>query len=391
VSSPGGSGTSRTIMINFAGTATNLTNSTKAAMGLIGRLGGVVSNIGKSFVSALGGNFKPLLKTVVGGIMAFAKVLFIMPSFLLALVNPFNVVNMALTGFSAAITATSPEAFVGATRNMAPAMKEAVMAVRLLSPQLKNLYGIIQQGFWAGFATDINSLTQIYFPILGSGLGKIATMLGNLRHDLFMFLEQPQVVAAIQAWMDAFAGMGGTLLPLIETMLPTLITLFTSMAQIMISLLPIVTALVGWFSHLLSFIAPILAGIGSIVGGAGAITGGGGGTTGGTSGSSGGGFFSNLFHGITSFIGGLFGGGRAGGGPVFGGRSYLVGERGPEMLSLNGGGSGFVHPGNGGGDGHTFVNVKIGERELRDIVSHEVNKVSTSVAMTSRMGRGLVV
>jgi hypothetical protein len=390
MSSP--SGTSRTIMINFAGTPANLMNSTKAAMGLIGRLGGVVTNIGKSFTSALGGNFKPLLKTVVGGIMAFAKVLFIMPSFLLALVNPFNVVSMAMTGFGAAITATSPEAFVGATRNMAPAMKEAVMSVRLLAPQLKNLYGIIEQGFWLGFSADLNNLTTIYFPILGNGLGKIATMMGNLRHELFQFLTQPQVVAAISAWMDAFAGMGTHILPLIENMLPALISLFTSFAQIMIALLPIISAVVSWFARLLSFVAPVLSGISGVVSGIGAITGGTSGAGGGTAtGGSSGGFFSNLWHGITSFVGGLFGGGRASGGPVFGGRSYLVGERGPEMLHINGG-SGYVQPNPGGsGSGHTFVNVKIGERELRDIISHEVNKVSQSVAMSSRMGRGLVI
>jgi hypothetical protein len=272
------------------------------------------------------------------------------------------------------------------------------MSVRLLEPQLKNLYGIIEQGFWLGFSADLNTLTATYFPILGKGLGSIATMMGNLRHELFQFLEQPQVVAAIQQWLTSFANMGASLLPIIENMLPTAITLFTDFANILIGLLPIITTLAGWLANILSFVAPILTGLTGIVSGTGGATGG---STGGSSGSSGsgsssgggiGGFFSGLIHGIGSFFSGLFGGGRAGGGPVFGGRSYLVGEKGPEMLYMNGGGSGFVNSnaGNSGG-GHTFVNVKIGERELRDIVNHEVTKVSQSVAMSSRMGRGLVV
>lgn len=390
-------GTTRTIMINFAGSADQLMSSTRAAMGLIDRLGGVVTNIGKSFMSALGGDFKPLLKTVVGGIMAFAKVLFIMPSFLLALVNPLNVVNMAMTGFSEAITASSPEAFVGATRNMAPAMKDAVMSVRLLEPQLKNLYGIVEQGFWSGFSADLNTLTTLYFPILGQGLGGIATDLGNMRHELFQFLEQPQVVAAIQAWMNSFAGLGKTLLPIIENMLPTMITLFTDFANILIAILPLVTELATWFSHLLSFVTPLISGISSIAGGASAITGGTSGstssTTGSTSSSSSGGFFSNLWSGITGFFGSLFGGGRAAGGPVLPGMSYLVGEKGPEMLTMSGGGSGFIRPNAGqtNSGGHTFVNVKIGERELRDIISTEIGQLAQNVALSSRMGRGLVV
>lgn len=47
-------------------------------------------------------------------------------------------------------------------------------------------------------------------------------------------------------------------------------------------------------------------------------------------------------------IGKLFGGARADGGPVSSGRSYLVGERGPELFTP--GASGFVTPNGGGGN-----------------------------------------
>lgn len=53
---------------------------------------------------------------------------------------------------------------------------------------------------------------------------------------------------------------------------------------------------------------------------------------------SGGGFGGGVF----GAIGGLFGGGRASGGPVAPGRTYLVGERGPELVTF--GASGQVHP-----------------------------------------------
>lgn len=63
---------------------------------------------------------------------------------------------------------------------------------------------------------------------------------------------------------------------------------------------------------------------------------------------------------------------RATGGPVSGGRTYLVGERGPEIVTM--GASGFVTPNNrlGGGGGDTYVTVKIGDQELRGIVQTEV-------------------
>ena len=60
--------------------------------------------------------------------------------------------------------------------------------------------------------------------------------------------------------------------------------------------------------------------------------------------------FGNIFAGL----GGSFGGGRAGGGPVSAGKSYLVGERGPELFTP--GASGGITPNGamGGSGGDTF-------------------------------------
>jgi len=56
----------------------------------------------------------------------------------------------------------------------------------------------------------------------------------------------------------------------------------------------------------------------------------------------------------SSFFGGLFGGGRANGGPVFGGRSYLVGEQGPEILTMGPNTSGSITPNNAMGGSVTY-------------------------------------
>ena len=55
-----------------------------------------------------------------------------------------------------------------------------------------------------------------------------------------------------------------------------------------------------------------------------------------------------------SFFGGLFGGGKANGGPVFGGRSYLVGEQGPEILTMGPNTSGSITPNNAMGGSVTY-------------------------------------
>jgi hypothetical protein len=382
-------------MINFRGSVSGLLASTKSATDNLTKMGTAVVGIGKMFTSALTGNIKPLVNGIFSAVGKLASLFLIMPGFLLALVNPLNVAQMAMANFSTAISASSPAQFVAATRNMAPAMKDAVMAVRLLEPQLKNLYGIIQQGFWAGFAGDVNNLARVYFPILGAGLGGIATSLGNLREKLVNFLLQPQVVAAIQNWMTAFSGMGAKILPIIETMLPALLTMFTAFANILIDLLPLVSVLAGWLGTIMNFIAPILAGIGSIASSAGAVGAAAGAASGGSSGgiSSGGigGFFSGIISGIGGFFSSLFGGGRAAGGPLTAGKSYIVGEHGRELLTM--GSSGFVTPSSAmGGDTHLHkVTVKIGETELRDLVTSQISMITQGVAVAARMGRGSIV
>ncbi len=69
------------------------------------------------------------------------------------------------------------------------------------------------------------------------------------------------------------------------------------------------------------------------------------------------------FGGLLASIGSIFGGGRAIGGPVSAGKSYLVGERGPEILRMGGQG-GFIVPNHqiassrsGGGDRHFHIKV----------------------------------
>jgi len=59
-----------------------------------------------------------------------------------------------------------------------------------------------------------------------------------------------------------------------------------------------------------------------------------------------------------SFFGGLFGGGKAAGGPVMAGKTYLVGEKGPELLSM-GSNSGSITPNNMLGGGRTNVTYNI--------------------------------
>lgn len=383
-------GTSRTVMINFSGQVSGLVGATKQAQSSILNMGTSITNVGKMFTSLLQGNVKPLVNGVFSAFGKLASIFLLMPSTLLGLVNPMNIAHMAMTGFSDAISASSPAQFVADTRNMAPAMQQAVMSVRLLEPEIKNLYGMVEQGFWAGFSGDVTQLAQVYFPLLNTGLGGIGTTLGSLREKFVDFLLQPKVVATIQTWLGAFNSLGAPILNLVEALLPAMISLFTVFGNILTNfVVPAITKLVGWFTTAIGYLSPLISGVSSIFsGGIGSLFGGGSGSssTGGSSTSSGTGFLGTILGGIGDIFGSLFG--LAGGGSVLGGQSYKVGENGMEILHM--GSAGHITPNSALG-GDTHVHVRIGDTELRDIISHQVTRSNSSTALAARMGRGTSV
>lgn len=97
---------------------------------------------------------------------------------------------------------------------------------------------------------------------------------------------------------------------------------------------------------------------------------------------------------VGGFVGGLFGGGKATGGSVAGGTTYLVGEQGPELFTPSA--SGYIVPNGklgGGGGGNTVVNVTVNgaidpistARQIANILNREAtlsgnfNKVGASL------------
>lgn len=96
---------------------------------------------------------------------------------------------------------------------------------------------------------------------------------------------------------------------------------------------------------------------------------------------------------VGSFVGGLFGGGKASGGPVSNGTTYLVGEQGPELFTPSA--SGYIVPNgklSGGGSGSS-INITVNgavdpistARQIADILNREAtlsgnfNKIGASL------------
>lgn len=97
---------------------------------------------------------------------------------------------------------------------------------------------------------------------------------------------------------------------------------------------------------------------------------------------------------IGGAIGGLFGGGKATGGPVAAGTTYLVGERGPELFTPSGSGSIIPNGSFGGGAGNVInitVNGAIDPISTARQITQILNREATLSGTFNKVGASLLV
>jgi hypothetical protein len=98
---------------------------------------------------------------------------------------------------------------------------------------------------------------------------------------------------------------------------------------------------------------------------------------------------SGLLGGLSSALGGFFGGGKADGGTVMGGKTYLVGERGPELFTA--GRTGTITPNGAMGSGLTYapvVTIQGGATEQdRILFQRQLDQQKAEIFDLARRGR----
>lgn len=97
---------------------------------------------------------------------------------------------------------------------------------------------------------------------------------------------------------------------------------------------------------------------------------------------------------IGGAIGGMFGGGKASGGPVTGGTTYLVGEKGPELFTPSGNGTIIPNGAFGGKSGNTInitVNGAIDPISTARQITQILNREATLSGTFNKVGASLLV
>jgi hypothetical protein len=97
----------------------------------------------------------------------------------------------------------------------------------------------------------------------------------------------------------------------------------------------------------------------------------------------------NLGSQIGGAIGGMFGGGRASGGPVMGGTTYLVGEKGPELFTPSN--SGSIIPNSALGRGGSTINLTVNGAIDPEGTARTIVNILNNSAARGTLGAGALV
>jgi hypothetical protein len=96
-----------------------------------------------------------------------------------------------------------------------------------------------------------------------------------------------------------------------------------------------------------------------------------------------------LVQGLGSVIDRIFGGGRAAGGPVSAGTTYLVGERGPELFTPSG--SGSIIPNHRLGGGGSGINITVNGAIDPESVARQIITILNNSSYRGTLGAGALV
>jgi phage-related protein len=180
----------------------------------VGGLGALPSAI-SAVTAAVGGAIH------IGGSLAALA-----PAGIGALVLTIGTLKTAFSGLGAALKAGltgDMEAFAKATKDMAPAMQEAVKGLVALNPLIKDLKRNVQQNFWSQFVNDIRPVATTYLPMISAVMGTIAKGFGGAADSVLKFLQGSSTIAGMsQAFRDigdSVTNITGGLGPLVQAFL----------------------------------------------------------------------------------------------------------------------------------------------------------------------------
>lgn len=149
------------------------------------------------------GTAVPLISGAAASLGAMAGALGVVPAAGVAVGIAMKTAALGMQGFGDAMdNMADPEAFAESIKPLAPAAREAAVAVRGLVPAWKAVQQSVQEELFTGVGKTISMLGEIYLPILSNGLTDVARAFDNAHIGLRIFGLEAQTRADMASIFD---------------------------------------------------------------------------------------------------------------------------------------------------------------------------------------------
>lgn len=172
-----------------------------------------------SAISAVGGAFVALSASVYNA----SKSLYGFVGVLGATGVALGTAILGFKGFGKAISADSPEELEKALKDLSPAARKAVLAVRGLSDEAKRLRMTVQERMFRGLSGEIKQLGNTLFPVLERSLRRSADALNLMFDSLLKYANSSAGLKTLERTLsgsaDIFRTLAKTAVPFLDGML----------------------------------------------------------------------------------------------------------------------------------------------------------------------------
>ncbi|MBP2479098.1 phage-related protein [Crossiella equi] len=175
----------------------------------------------------------------LGGAAATASgALLVMPAAALAAAAAVTTLRLGLSGFSDALSASSPAEFAEALGKLSPNAAATAVAVRSMRPAFDGLKLDVQDQLFAGLGTSVRALGGQYLPILRTELTGVAAELNTGARQVSGFMQRWETAADVTLILGnartAIGNLTGAVAPLLSA--------FTDVAAVGSTFLPQLTS-----------------------------------------------------------------------------------------------------------------------------------------------------
>lgn len=137
---------------------------------------------------------------------------------------------VGMRGFMDAVKATDAEELADALANLSPSAADSAMAIRGLSGAARRLRMSVQETMFSGLSEEISKLNDTLFPVLETGMTKMAGALNLLGESVLDYANSTSGLEVIGDFLDNSANIFGKLQGAVVPFLDGLLRLFNALS-----------------------------------------------------------------------------------------------------------------------------------------------------------------